>query len=143
MGRFTYYSPALIGAAITATFAKTLTDSAPAMFRDMPWLWVTIYAVVVGILFQILMVASQGVFAQVLPVPGGRSIRGRAAVAGGTLLDLGIGALAVAAFLHGEGLRLAAMILAIVSGAALIAFGGLYFWSMPLAVRDFADDPLD
>lgn len=141
MGRFTYYSPALIGAAITATFARTITESAPAMFRGTPWLWVLIYSCVAGGLCQALMVAAQGTFAQVLPVPGGRTIRGRSAVFGGMLLDIGIGALMVAALLHSEGLAQAAMILAIVGVGALLGFGGVYFWSLPMAARDFADDP--
>lgn len=140
MGRFTYYCPAALGAGLTLTLAKTIAEAAPAMLRDSPWVWVGLSALAAGVICQVLMVSAQGVLAQVLPVPGGRSIRGRAAVGGGFLLGSGVLCAPVAALLYSEGFGGAAWIVAGVGLAALLTFTALYIWNLPVARRDFSDD---
>ena len=139
MGRWTYYSPLLLGTLLAALMCATYSELLPPMSTG---LLVTVLiggCVLAGVLCQFLMVAAQGMLAQVLPVPGGRSIRGRGAVAGGGLLLLWVATGAVAALLRAEGLGTAAVVLAIVSLASLIGAVLIYLWCWPTAVRDFAD----
>jgi hypothetical protein len=83
------------------------------------------------------MFGAQGAFAQVLPVPRGRTIRGRGAVVGGALLlaffVLGV----VGVFFAMNGLFLTATVFVSLSVLSLLGFGAVYFWMIPAAVRDF------
>ena len=76
-------------------------------------------------------------FAQVLPVPVGRSIRGRAAKIGGCLI-MGCVALAVVAvLLRLDELSSAALVVGLLSGVSGVAAVITYIWCWPTAVRDF------
>lgn len=139
MGRWTYYSPLLLG----FVFILLLNDSLREQQWMLPltplrqWLAVLGLAVGFGLLVQLVMVGAQGAFAQVLPVPGGRSFRGRPAVLGGASLVAAVAATIVAAFLYNEGLRSAAWTLGVVAAVAYLLVCLVYFWSMPIAVHDF------
>ena len=86
------------------------------------------------------MVGAQGAFAQVLPAPGGRSIRGRIAVVSGGLILATLLLALIAAVLFKdktEDLRTVARVIG--AGAMGTAVSALiaYFWGMPAAVADF------
>ncbi|HPM23412.1 MAG TPA: hypothetical protein PLP66_05865, partial [Phycisphaerae bacterium] len=76
MGRATYYSPLWLGALLVLALNEplrvglTLPDATE-------WLIVAALAIAAGLQSQVLLVGAQGAFAQVLPVPWGRSVRGR------------------------------------------------------------------
>ena len=140
MGRWTYYLPLLLGTLLTPVLVVTHRDLLPAL---PPWqFWVLALGLgpAAGLLCQLVMVAAQGAFAQVLPVPGGRSVRGRAAVAAGTLLLLGLGLGLAAILLAFEQIGVVAIVLGILCGGAALAAIVAYAWSLPTAVRDFADE---
>jgi len=140
MGPWTYYSPFWLGAILTGVLYANGYHALP----EMPtWAHVGIVAVgapLVGVLCQLLLIGAQGAFAQVLPVPRGRSIRGAAAVGGGALIILGMALSGVAVLVAVEhaGLRHIAMIIGGVGLAALLAALGLYLWNIPAAARDFS-----
>ncbi len=137
MGRWTYYSPILIGI-IFALLARELLDRAvprePAWYY---WLIVSGAALLFGLQCQILMIGAQGVSAQVLPVPGGRSIRGRAAVGTGWLLLAWFAFVLVGTVLTWEGAGLVATIALCLSLLALLSAVITYIWCWPTALRDF------
>ena len=83
------------------------------------------------------MVGVQGIFAQVLPVPRGRSIRGGGAVLGGTFLLAWAASSTVAVLLRSEEMRTAPLVIGIVSLVCLAGFLITYVWCWPVAVRDF------
>ena len=140
MGRFSYFSPFLLGVIGVLILHGPISESWPAMAAGLRWTLIGLAALGVGLACQTLMVGAQGAFAQVLPVPGGRSIRGRGAVVGGVLIIAAVGLCAVAGLLRSEGVSTGA----IVVGAAgvLCGIGAViaYAWGWPTAVRDFADD---
>jgi hypothetical protein len=104
------------------------------------WTLVGVVAVLFGLQCQILMIGAQGAFAQVLPVPGGRSIRGRAAVLGGWLLIVWFAAASISVVLWMSGMFAATLVLQIIAVAALLAAIATYIWSLPAAMADFGDD---
>lgn len=136
MGPWTYYSPLWL----TALLVVALNDwirGGLALPDWQEWLAVAGVAVVCGVQAQLAMFGAQGVFAQVLPVPVGRSIRGGAAVLGGGLL-LGWVLLSCAAVLLGyEEIGLPAQIVGGVALATLVAAAVVYVWALPTAVADF------
>lgn len=137
MGRWTYYAPLWLGTLLTAAFYLANIGKMPPRPVATHALIVAVGAPLLGIILQLATVGLQGAFAQVLPVPWGRSIRGRAAVIGGTLLlsTIVLGVLAV--FFRFNGLGVVAMIVGSVGAASLIGAAWTYFWSIPAAVRDF------
>lgn len=137
MGRWTYYSPLLIGVIGVLLINDSLRAGLPTMEPWLQWVFVAIAAVNVALACQVLLIGAQGAFAQVLPVPRGRSIRGSAAVAGGWLLIAWITLGFVARLLYGEDVMLAAYILGGASLAAFIAFAIVYIWNIPVAAKDF------
>jgi hypothetical protein len=84
-----------------------------------------------------MLIGVQGAFAQVLPVPAGRSIRGRGAVTGGLLIITCVALGAVAGLLQSEELARAALVVGVLSLAAGGAAAITYVWCWPIAVRDF------
>jgi hypothetical protein len=140
MGRFTYYSPFGLGLVLILTLHGWVRESCPAALAAWPWLFVGLVAVVVGLLCQLVMIGVQGAFAQVLPAPGGRSIRGGAArLAGGLLIGCGAAAL-IGALLRSEGLTTAAWVLLVLAAAQAGGAILVYIWSWPAALRDFGEE---
>lgn len=140
MGRWTYYSPLLIGVILVLLVNDTIRAGLGTMEPVQQWLRVAVLAVVVAVQCQVLMIGAQGAFAQVLPVPGGRSIRGTGATAGGWLLIVWVVLSVVAAVLYSESVTLAAYICGGSAIAALFGFGIVYFWNVPTAVADFGTE---
>lgn len=139
MGSWTYYSPLWIGPLLVAILSQNIVEwdyvaTAP------PWAKVgavVVVAIVVAIALQIVMFGAQGAFAQVIPAPGGRSIRGGGAVFVGWMILAGMTLLA-AAFLFetAELLAVWRVVGGIGVGCGLAAAAG-YAWSWPMAQQDF------
>lgn len=141
MGRFTYYSPFGLGFALILILHGWVRESCPPVLVAWPWLYVGLVALGIGLLCQLVMIGVQGAFAQVLPAPGGRSIRGGAArLAGGLLIGCGVTAL-IGALLRSEGLAAAPWVLLGLSPIQAAGAILVYIWSWPAALRDFADKP--
>ncbi|MBK9127630.1 MAG: hypothetical protein IPM13_07490 [Phycisphaerales bacterium] len=137
MGRWSYYSPLLIGALLVLSLADQVRQQIAPAGGPLGWLAVWAAAVAFGVHCQVLMVGAQGAFAQVLPVPRGRSIRGSAAAAAGWLL-IAWCVLAMATLLLGmEAVTPAAWTVGIAALAALLGAGLVYAWNIPAAVEDF------
>lgn len=140
MSRFTYYTPLWLGAALAALLLRSFL---PPIDPGAPWRWWLSLlggAVAAGLICQLGMLGAQGAFAQVWPVPGGRSIRGRTAVVGGSSVLASIALLVVAWFMNAEdspGAGFSAQLLAISSGVAILIAGIAYFWGLPAAASDF------
>ncbi len=143
MGRWTYYSPLWLGVLLMLALNEALRGFVPSWTPEAQWLLVAGVAVAVGVQFQVLMIGAQGAFAQVLPVPRGRSIRGGAAVLGGWLLIAWFVLSAVTCLLGHESVTTAATTLGAVSLAALGGAVAVYVWSLPAAVADFASQGRD
>ncbi len=140
MGRWTYYSPLLLGTIIAAILLATYREFL-AWQGAMLWIGGICVAGLAGLACQLLMLGVQGAFAQVLPAPSGRSIRGRGAVLTGGLILLALALGLVTAALHAEpGLTGWYWTAAALSVASLLAAIGAYAWNMPTAVRDFGDE---
>lgn len=137
MGFWTYYSPLGVGFLLTLALHDTIRAHAPVLPAWAEWPFVIGVAVVVGLLCQLLMIGAQGVFAQVLPVPAGRSIRGRGAVVGGSLLVTCVALGAIAGLLRSEQLGAAALVIGLLSLASGAGAAITYVWCWPVAVRDF------
>jgi len=137
MGFWTYYSPLGLGFLLTLALHDTIRAHGPVLPGWAEWPFLVGLGLGVGLVCQLLMIGAQGLFAQVLPVPVGRSIRGRAAVVGGGLIVAGVALAAVACLLYWEGLRAASLIVAALSGTAAGGAAITYIWSWPVAVRDF------
>lgn len=140
MGRMTYYSPILLGFVVVLMLNPTIRENAPHMSSSLIWPFVIAIGLLAGLACQLVMVGAQGIFAQVLPVPGGRSIRGGGAYWGGWCIIKAIIHGCIALLLGFDELKVAASVflgLAIASAATAIA---IYGWSWPTAIRDFADE---
>jgi len=86
------------------------------------------------------MVGAQGAFAQVLPVPGGKSIRGGTAALGGWML-IGWFALSnVTVVLAFGGMTAAAYVVGAIALGVLGVVLGTYIWGLPAAVADFGEE---
>ena len=139
MGRWTYYSPLVLGTLLVVAMNESLraTLTLPDWAE---WLIVAGVAAAVGIQCQILMIGAQGAFAQVLPVPFGKSIRGGAATLAGWLLIAWVVLSAVTVLLGFEAVTQAAVVVGILSLAALASMVVVYVWSLPAAVADFGTE---
>ncbi len=140
MGPLAYYAPLWLG---TLLAAGIIAVSHPALAELAPLhraLWLLVYPVAAGLWAQSAMVGAQGVFAQVLPAPGGRSIRGPSAVLAGSFTLTFVSALPAAVFLSVQGQSGPAYWAQGVSGGALVLAGISYFWAWPTADRDFAGE---
>jgi hypothetical protein len=140
MGRWAYYSPLFVGIMLVVLVNDALRTALPTLAAGWQWLIVAGAALAVGIQCQVLMVGVQGAFAQVLPVPRGRSIRGPGAVIGGWLLVLWVGLAGAAALLQYGGVGPAALVVGVAALAALLAAGLVYVWSLPAAMADFGSE---
>ena len=136
MSRMGYFSPGMIGALAGLVFAVFHSGD------DGPAERLLLACVLVPALFaycQLLMIAAQGIFAAVLPVPFGRSLRGTKCVV--------IGSLIVAAAVSGKLAYLfsrtesgqATLILGALSLVCALASLGWYVWSLPTAMMDFGE----
>jgi len=140
MGFLTYYAPLGIGLLITLVLHETVRAHAPALPAWADWPFVVAVGVIVGLLCQLLLIGVQGAFAQVLPVPIGRSIRGRGAMVGGFLIILAVGLGAVAVLQWLEEMVGVAVVVGVLSGVCAAGAAVTYLWCWPTAVRDF-DEP--
>jgi predicted membrane channel-forming protein YqfA (hemolysin III family) len=140
MERWTYYSPLWLGALLVLALNDALRSALPIMAPWASWLIVAGAAVLAGLQSQVLMVGAQGAFAQVLPVPRGRSIRGGAAAAAGWLLIAWVLLSGVTVLLSCEAVTQAAVVLGVLSVVALAAAIVIYAWNIPAAVADFGSD---
>lgn len=128
------------GFALAALMHDTIWASSPIKLNEnLHWVVVFLVGLSWAIAFQLLMVGSQGLFAQVLPVPGGRSIRGGMAVLGGALIWLFVLSTSIARLLAGEQLKWVPTAMGVVGLLAAIGAVICYVWGWPTAVRDFAD----
>ncbi|MFH1748016.1 MAG: hypothetical protein ABIG44_13355 [Planctomycetota bacterium] len=140
MGRWTYYSPLWLGTVITIVLQLSYQGITPGSGGGVHWLRVAGIGVGVGLFCQLVMLATQGAFAQVLPVPSGRSLRGGGAVLVGWLLLLGL-LLGFAAVLLGmEKMGLVSIVVGALSLGTLLGSAIAYLWKWPVAQRDFAED---
>lgn len=140
MGPWAYYSPLLVGILFVLALGGPLRASWPTLSTTTFSIYLAGLALAGGIVAQLLMVGMQGVRAQVLPVPFGRSIRGRPAVSGGYLI-LVTALLSIVAFLlASESLSIAAWVLLILACGSAISAILIYLWSLPVAQPDFVDD---
>lgn len=137
MGPWTYYSPLWLGTIIAGVVGYNALDQLPPMAAWLLWLVFVVGCVLVGVQCQLVMIGAQGVFAQVLPVPRGRSIRGRGAIAGGGFLLGWVAFGVVSGVLLLEELRVVPLVLAGVSLVCLAGAVVTYAWCWPFAVRDF------
>lgn len=140
MGAWAYYSPLWLGALLVLALNESIRALVPTLSPGQQALVVAAAAAVVGLECQLLMVGAQGVFAQVLPVPRGRSIRGGGARLAGGLLIAALGFGDVAALLGYEGLFWPATVLAAVALAAGAGAAVVYIWETPAAAADFRTD---
>jgi len=137
MGFWTYYSPLGLGIVLTLLLHDTIRAHAPAMPVWAEWPFVVAVALGVGLLCQLMLIGAQGAFAQALPVPVGRSIRGRGAAVAGCLIIATVVLASVAGLLLSGELRTAAPVvglLGLISAAGAVI---TYVWCWPTAVRDF------
>lgn len=141
MNQFTYWSPLVFGTLLFALFASANLQDGPAWLiassRGAQAAWISVGALLAGLHAQIVMFGCQGFFAQCLPVPIGKTIRGSGASAAGLLMLLYfVGALAwtlVGPVLEGLLFVVATGVPIALAAAAMTA----YLWSLPTAVRDF------
>ncbi|MBL8880683.1 MAG: hypothetical protein JNG88_16340 [Phycisphaerales bacterium] len=136
MNAWTYYSPMWGGALAAGVVYYNILGTVPPGWRVLGWL----ACLVVALICQMLMIGAQGAFGQVLPVIGGKSIRGSGAILCGTLLLAGTGLALVGLVLTYEAVTLGGRAVFILGGASLTAALAAYFWNIPAAVRDFADE---
>jgi hypothetical protein len=142
MGRWTYYSPALVGLLLVLGMQDAIRQDLATWLPAQQWTVIIVGALLFGLQCQVLMVGAQGAFAQVLPAPGGRSIRGGYAVAGGWLLMLWFLLSLIAALMAYESVNTAAWGVGLAAVVALATAGVVYFWAWPTAVEDFGADPV-
>jgi hypothetical protein len=135
MGPFTYYTPLWLGTLISAALLHASGYGADWSFR-VPLL--ILVAAPVGLACQLAMFGAQGAFAQVLPVPIGKSIRGRPATVCGSLTLLSVAALSAAFVLAlDDGVNRPIIAILTVGGIFGVCALGTYVWSLPVASRDF------
>jgi hypothetical protein len=142
MGPWTYYSPLWLGAIIAGVVGYSALDQFPSMPVWLLWLVFVVGCVLVGVQCQLVLIGAQGIFAQVLPVPRGRSIRGRGAAVGGSFLIGWVVFSVVAVLFRSEEMRAAPLALGVVALLCLAGAVITYVWCWPLAVRDFDRRPL-
>lgn len=143
VGRSTYYAPFYIGFIIALLARDIYGGSIPPEPVWRHWLAVIGISLGFALACQLSFIGMQGFSAQVLPVPGGRSIRGTGARTTGSALLIGLAGLVVTFMLASETVSTAATISAVLSASLLIVAVIGYLWSLPAAVSDFdSSDPL-
>src|SRR5262245_36041498 len=113
MGPWVYYSPLLVGILLVLALTGSLRAAWPTLSTGVFAPFLIALAIAGGIVAQMILIGLQGVRAQVLPVPFGRSIRGGPAVAAGYLILLTKILLIIALLLASESLTTAAWVLLI------------------------------
>lgn len=139
MGRFTYYAPLWLGTALAAVMLLTYRGLL-ALADWQFWLLLCVGSPLVGLVCQLAMIGVQGAFAQVLPVPGGRSLRGRPAMLAGAALLAALALGSAGALLAIERVGPAAITLGVLALAATFTAIIVYAWNLPTAVRDFTGE---
>lgn len=137
MGRWAYYSPLWLGFALGLLVKDAYADRLPASPVQLQWAAIAAVALLVGVVAQIVMVGVQGAFAQVLPVPAGRTIRGEGARLGGWCILVAVAGTLTAGQLFVEGLTGAGTWVLILAGAVWAGAIVTYVWNWPVAARDF------
>ena len=140
MGPWVYYSPLKVGILFVLALSGSLRAAWPTLSTSSFSAALTALALAGGIVAQLLMIGLQGIRAQVLPVPFGRSIRGGPAVSAGYLILLTKILLIVALLLASESLTTAAWTLLILACGTGIGAILIYIWSFPVATPDFRDE---
>ncbi len=128
---FAYYSPFWIGALI---WLSILVAQGHSVFTD-PLLLGSVLAA--GLACQLVMIGVQGAFAQVLPVPVGKSIRGRGAVITGSLILAASVASAASCVIAMDEVTRAAVVIGVIGAALVLCASGAYVWCLPTAASDF------
>lgn len=136
MNAWTYYSPLWGGAIAAGVVYYNILETVPPTWRYAGWAG----CIVAALICQLLMIGAQGAFGQVVPVIGGRSIRGSGALLCGSLILAGTGLLLIGGLLTYETVTLGGRFVMVAGGAGLVTALGTYFWNIPAAVRDFADE---
>ncbi|MFO0838018.1 MAG: hypothetical protein U1D55_05780 [Phycisphaerae bacterium] len=139
MGPWTYYSPLWIGTFVAALIAANSWPALTPLAAWLRWTLVLIGCPAAGALCQFGLIGVQGAFAQVMPVPSGRTIRGRGAVVAGVGILGAIAFGSIAVFLAAQLVVMAAWILGSIAAAFLLLALCAYAWGLPAAARDFAD----
>lgn len=138
MGRWTYYSPIFLAIAFTLVMNQSIREMVATRPAAVQWSLVALVALLMALAWQLAFVGAQGLFAQVLPVPGGRSVRGPGAVTTGVLLIVGVVLSGTAGLLVAQEAGRVAWIIGLAGAAGLAAAAVSYFWTLPTAERDFA-----
>lgn len=138
MGRWTYYSPLLLGFVVALLAEDLYEPILPPTPAWQHWLGAALLSLACGVYLQLALIGSQGAFAQVLPLPGGRSVRGAGAVGGGWLLLAALALTFVCGLLLWESVQPAATIAGAAAGVAGAVVILIYVWCWPTAQRDFA-----
>lgn len=137
MGPYAYYSPIAIGFLLTLILNAAIQERLPASWTPTSvWITICLLGIAAGLLAQLLMIGSQGIAAQVLPVPVGRSLRGRPAVLSGFCVIATVVLLGSAAVMSGDSpgpARLVAVMGVVIGLAGAV----IYAWGWPTATRDF------
>ena len=137
MGPLAYYAPFFLGILLTALNWSAIQQYVPATWSGWFWPLLVALCLAAGVLAQLLMIGAQGVFAQVLPVPRGRSIRGPAAILGGALILAAAILTLIATLLLAEQFATPAIVAAIGAGLSGVAAVAAYAWNIPAALHDF------
>jgi len=138
MGFWAYYSPSWLGFLFALLMHDQIRAAHPTLGTGAFVAVLIGYGVALGAFSQLMLMGLQGVSAQVLPVPRGRSIRGRPATVGGFLVLLfGVTAVVTAVLFQASAER-GTLIAGVVCG--LVGVGTLlhYLWNAGTAVQDFA-----
>jgi hypothetical protein len=139
VNRFTYYSPFFIGAGLMFIMHETIAAGIPAERLGWKWAYVTAFGLGAGLILQLMMVGTQGAFAQVLPAPRGRSIRGRGAVVCGGLIIAAMALCVIAWLLQTEGVVIGVWIAGGLAAASAAGAVVTYIWCWPTALSDFGE----
>lgn len=139
MGRWTYYSPLGLGFLLVLALNEPVRAGLATQGAGMQWGVVIGAAILVALHCQVLMIGAQGAFAQVLPVPRDRTIRGRSAVQSGWLLIAWVACSSVTVLLASQEVTTAAIVIGVISLAALAGALILYAWSLPTADDEFGE----
>lgn len=138
MSVWTYYSPIGVGFLLVLVLHETVGGYAPVEWPLWTrWPFVIVIGILSGLLCQLLLIGVQGAFAQVLPVPVGRSIRGRGAVLGGALIIAAVALATIAGLLKIQDMPAPAVVTTVLCSMAAIGAVITYFWCWPVAIRDF------
>ena len=137
MSRTGYFAPGLIGAMGGLIYAVFGGGDHSAMDRLLLGCGLV---PLLGVGCQLVMLAAQGMFAGVLPVPFGKSVRGTKCVVIGLLIVAGMASGLVAYLLTGVGVGSATLLLGGASLACGLAVIGLYVWLLPTAVADYVEN---